>query len=319
MNMTKVAVMLAFAIGAITLVMALEWHPAVETLAYSCVYGGDTCLTTTDTTVGTCRTLAFATTDGPLQVQVCGKDDGRYELYLQQYPFGAQPFTVTVGTGSVNNIRGYDSFNANTLPPNNNSYPYVDVATFDTTCTFNGVACMKTSDDTAGTCRTVLYDTDGNASTTEIALLACHKEGSRYELYRVFAPSGDLYATLGPMFVDGIKGFDSFTLQAPPIVPPVINVTPPACTESVTTLNATCIDGNITEDMTSGVCRAVTCESATGSLQILACDKPDNGAKTYFEMYRWSNTGTPLDICLGDTCLDSDLRGFARSENFCTT
>jgi hypothetical protein len=310
MDRERTGILLAFLLLGVGMVTATV-YPTVESLPYTCTYEGTACTATSDVTSGICRTLTFSTVDGNIVAQVCHKDGGRYEVYRQAFPGG--DFQVCVDEGCVNEVRGYDSFEADPLGSDEGGYVYLDPSTFSESCTFNGVACEKLSDTTAGTCRTILYNVDEDADE-DIATLVCHKGDSRYEFYRVFAPEGDLYATLGIGFVDELKGYDSFTVSEPVTPPPP---PPPVCSgNSVDEIDATC-DGNITSDTFDGSCRSISCDSGAGQLNVLACDKPD-GQSQYFEMYRQSYSGEPVTICLDGTCLDGDLRGFARSEPYCT-
>lgn len=330
MDIQKTALMLAFLLLGVGMVAAAQINPRVETLTYTCTDSDGACATTADTTSGTCRSIIAEANGGELKVLVCGKDDGRYEMYRQVMPAGS--FEFCIAGACLDESRGYNSFTSRDLPPTDDGYIYESPGIFNTSCSLNGVPCTKLSDETAGTCRTVLYDTTGD-DEEDLGLLLCHKEDSRYELYRVFYPEGDLYASIGPGFVDWIKGYDSFVLTAPITPPPnstsdtneTDNTTdevppiPSVCIqeESVTDMTATCYQGTITSDLVMGTCREVQCETDGGHLTVLACDKPDVGAKTFFEMYRQHWDGEPVEICLGTACLDSGLKGYQKSEDFC--
>jgi PKD repeat protein len=87
------------------------------------------------------------------------------------------------------------------------------------------------------------------------------------------------------------------------------------CYNSVVGLSATCTGGSIGQDIVSGTCRSITCIEGTDQLAILACDKPDQGAKTYFEMYKQSHVGTTVtQLCVGTTCIRDN--GYAKSQEF---
>lgn len=82
---------------------------------------------------------------------------------------------------------------------------------------------------------------------------------------------------------------------------------------SVEKLSPACSGGNIVSDTFNG-CRAIVCSSPSGSLSILACNKPDNAPAQYFEMYKQSQSGTGISICLGNTCISDN--GYAKSSDF---
>jgi hypothetical protein len=125
---------------------------------------------------------------------------------------------------------------------------------------------------------------------------------------------------------------DSDTLQitvGTTVVPPVnqsngTNVTPPvnqtngtnvtpnvsACYNSVYDIPASCTGGTITVDEKNG-CRTIICASGGASMQVLACNKPGDFGPTGFEMYKQSQTGSGLKICLGSACIEQN--GFAKA------
>jgi hypothetical protein len=85
------------------------------------------------------------------------------------------------------------------------------------------------------------------------------------------------------------------------------------CHSSMKSLPATCT-GNITSDIVSGSCRTIACSSGGNSLKVQACNKPGDVNPAYFEMYKQSQTGAGVRICLGMTCIENE--GFVRSSNF---
>jgi plastocyanin len=87
------------------------------------------------------------------------------------------------------------------------------------------------------------------------------------------------------------------------------------CVSSVKDALASCTGGSITQDSVSGACRTLTCANGAENLKVLACDKPDVGAKQFFEMYKQSQAGSAVSkICLGSTCIEDN--GYAKSQNF---
>lgn len=88
------------------------------------------------------------------------------------------------------------------------------------------------------------------------------------------------------------------------------NQTDGACTSELKDLTATC-EGTITSDTFDG-CRHVTCENGGESIQLMACDKPDEGEPERFEMYLHAATDNPPSVCLGGTCIQDE--GFASTQ-----
>ncbi len=117
---------------------------------------------------------------------------------------------------------------------------------------------------------------------------------------------------------------------APPVIPPTnqtnttipptnqTNTTIDACYDWLKDIPAVCVGGTITVNtdlVTFDNCRHITCVNDTNTLEITACEKPDEINPTYFEMYRTEWTGTGIEVCLGDACLTNDgLSGFATQE-----
>ncbi|HYD02691.1 MAG TPA: LamG-like jellyroll fold domain-containing protein [Alphaproteobacteria bacterium] len=85
------------------------------------------------------------------------------------------------------------------------------------------------------------------------------------------------------------------------------------CVSGVNNLSLTCDGGAITQDAKSG-CRTIICANGDNSIKVQACDKPDLGTKTHFEMSRQSATGTPPKVCLSKTCMQSQT--FLRGETY---
>jgi hypothetical protein len=74
---------------------------------------------------------------------------------------------------------------------------------------------------------------------------------------------------------------------------------------------ANCTGGNITIDVYSGGSRAITCTGGANSLAIQAWDKPSASSPSYFEIYKKSQNGSGINICIGPTCISSS--GYAKS------
>lgn len=76
------------------------------------------------------------------------------------------------------------------------------------------------------------------------------------------------------------------------------------CYTSVQNIPANCT-GTITSDTYNG-CRMISCQNSGNGMQVMACDKPDFGAKQYFEMYMQSKIGNGVKICIGKTCMQNE-------------
>lgn len=85
-----------------------------------------------------------------------------------------------------------------------------------------------------------------------------------------------------------------------------------SCFSRVNDLPASCTS-SITQDTKSG-CRSILCGDSANSISIMACDKPDSGAKQFFEMYRQTAAGTTPKICIGNTCMQNE--GYVKSQNY---
>lgn len=95
------------------------------------------------------------------------------------------------------------------------------------------------------------------------------------------------------------------------------------CYADVNDIPVTC-DGTITYDdprYTPGGernnCRNLVCENGDSRTELIACGMPVEGPKTHFEMYLQEQTGEPLEVCVGDTCMNAKYSGFAQSTDLC--
>jgi hypothetical protein len=202
-----IAIALLFAISAASGMAAIE-KPAVQTLGYECMAPG--CFAIEDITIGVCRYIEFSSDEGNMRVLVCDKDADRYELYMQSYADGMEA-EVCVEAGCVDTImRGFASFTADFVPIDEPTYKVVNPSEFEASCYYDNEPCALLSDETVGVCRSIVYDTvDG-----EIGLLVCHKEASRYELYRTDHPGAmPFVACVDDMCIDELRGFDSLLLE----------------------------------------------------------------------------------------------------------
>lgn len=85
------------------------------------------------------------------------------------------------------------------------------------------------------------------------------------------------------------------------------------CYTSIVAIPSACTS-TITQDTKSGTCRTVSCGTAPNLIKVMACDKPDAGTKTHFEMYRQSYSGMPPKICFASVCIQST--GYVKSGNY---
>jgi hypothetical protein len=83
------------------------------------------------------------------------------------------------------------------------------------------------------------------------------------------------------------------------------NICSTTCYSRVNDMPATCASGTIITDEKSG-CRKIVCQSSSGSIQILACNKPDGNTPQYFEMYKQVSNGTAPRVCIGNTCMQNE-------------
>jgi hypothetical protein len=98
-------------------------------------------------------------------------------------------------------------------------------------------------------------------------------------------------------------------------IPPPSNATNLSCANSVFQAPVTCTGGIITSDSNVAGCRQLVCLSGGNSVNVKACNKPDSGTKTFFEMYRQSASGIIPKLCLGaTTCIQNN--GYKKSPNF---
>jgi plastocyanin len=205
---------------------------------------------------------------------------------------------------------------------------YTSVKDIPAVCTGGTI----TSDTFAGTCRT----TTCSSSSGSLQTLACDKPDTAtvkeyFEMYKKTS-SG----TVPKICIDTacIQGNGYAKSNNYPIVqndpstntsnPPQTNTTnpPPSgeqCSSRVQDIPATCTGGTITSDTSTFSCRTITCDGSSGSIKVLACNKPDTGTKQYFEMYKQSSSGTVPKLCIGSTCLQSG--GYVKSPNYpiCTS
>jgi len=117
-------------------------------------------------------------------------------------------------------------------------------------------------------------------------------------------------------YVNTVNVIANQTLNLNILLQPINNVTNSSNTSTYFTVKdipTKCVGGIISSDIYSGG-RTITCANGTNNLSITAWNKPTNTAPQYFEMYKKSQAGTGLQICLLGTCISSN--GYAKSPNF---
>lgn len=90
------------------------------------------------------------------------------------------------------------------------------------------------------------------------------------------------------------------------VLGPAFATPPPmedGCFTSAAYFDVSCEGGEITTDEYVG-CRYIVCENDDDMMSALACDKPDEGGPTYFELYLQDQVGDSVtQICVGGTCV----------------
>ncbi|MBI2546147.1 hypothetical protein HYV81_03130 [Candidatus Woesearchaeota archaeon] len=186
--------------------------------------------------------------------------------------------------------------------------PTAGIGSLSTSCTANSVSCLKKSDATSGTCRTVLFGT----SKGDIKMLGCEKGSGYIELYQQAAPSSITWkACLANGCISNSNGFARFqvtTTSAPePASTPVQEPAPapepsPTPTTSVSGVAGLPIvvkpSGTKTSDSNDGSCRTVSYSTSYGSITAKVCQKSSNR----YEMYLL-RAANPASICVGSYCV----------------
>jgi hypothetical protein len=179
-----------------------------------------------------------------------------------------------------------------------------------------------TEDINMGSGRLLACENEANS----LVITAWDKEGGQYfEMYKQSQSGSGLRICLADTCIaHSIGGFarsPDYPIcvegDEPPIDPPEPPEppTPPGeiCYAQINEIPPVCEGGIITEDINMGSGRLLACENEANSLVITAWDKEGG---QYFEMYKQSQSGSGLRICLADTCISSGIGGFARSPDY---
>jgi glucose/arabinose dehydrogenase len=109
-----------------------------------------------------------------------------------------------------------------------------------------------------------------------------------------------------------IEGYDpDDTPEQPPEEPPEQPPGEQVCYSSVADIPAVCMGGTITTESNLGSGKRVVCENGGNRLEITAWDK-----EGYFEMYKQSQSGIGIEICLAEECISTSSGGFMKSNDF---
>lgn len=267
--------------------------------------------------VGPQVTRTYAT-NGSYQVQCDAWDNAQARLHSL-----SRIFVIDSDAGGGNGTGNSTGGSGNT---NGNDTCHSGVATVPATCE-GGAITQDTGD---GNCRTVVCTSGTDSLTT----LACDKpdQGPRehFEMYKQLQiGSTPLRVCIGDTCIQQngyaqSQGFPICTGNATNSTNngtgggTGTNTTDPLptqlCTSDLDALPASCSEGALVQDSFNG-CRMLSCaDDGDNSVSVLACDKPDQGAQEYFEMYKQASTGTSLTLCIGPTCIAEN--GFARSPDY---
>ncbi|MFW5747119.1 MAG: hypothetical protein ACOCWQ_06245 [Nanoarchaeota archaeon] len=187
----------------------LRYPGTIEEYRTSCTLSGGTCTVESDTTSGTCRTIRFASSLGPIQIMACRKSDTRVEIYLQEQPADAD-FSACLESGCVRENQGFAKFDPqqvvceqlqDTNPDEQveEQEPVYTLSSLPVVCQGAGSAVEDFSD---GSCRTIRYEKEGESATAKI----CQKSEG-YEMY-LLDPGMDI--CVGGFCVGSATGFQRF-------------------------------------------------------------------------------------------------------------
>jgi hypothetical protein len=178
-----------------------------------------------------------------------------------------------------------------------------------------------TQDTVSGSCRTLVC-TNGASS---MKAMACDKPDSGakayFEMYKQAATgSGVSSICLGSTCVgsNGYAKSGNFPICSGTPTNQTNTTAPPtnqtACFSAIKNAPLSCTGGSVTSDVVSGTCRTIQCAGGSGSIKVMACDKPDSGTKTYFEAYRQAASGAVPKVCFGTTCIQNE--GYVKSGSY---
>lgn len=286
------------------------------------------------------RTITCANGDSILTIEAWNKPGNNDPQYFEMYKKSASGSGITICLGETcigNN--GYDKSPnfpiGATEPPQEPEQPPEEPpeqppeeppheplptgSVEHETATCNG----DITSDTYNGARRINCALNGNSLSIEAWNKPGNSNPEYFEMYKKEQIGSGVEICLGSTCISngGFARSDGFTSQDPdtppedpeiPEEPPQEPPEEPICATTVNDLAATCTE-TITQDDAMGSCRKITCGDAN-SITVLACDKPNTGVKEYFEMYRQSVSGTPPQLCIGDTCMQTE--GYKRSSNF---
>jgi hypothetical protein len=292
-----------------------ECSSTVHSIAATCT-GGDI---TSDASSGNCRTIVC----GQTKVMACNKPDSGVKTYFEMYrQAGSGAEKICLGETCIQSegykkSSNYPICTSNSTPVNNTPPPAPNITVCYNSSQFIPATCDGGSItwDMWNGCRRVYCD-------GAPLMLAC--DGAGY--FNMMKENNQVKICLGNACIvdEVIKKVDLPHCITGPSAPtgslPTTNQTPPssgfACSSTLQTMQPYCTGGNITLNQLSGHCRTVACAADNGdNLQVLACDKPDDAReKQYLEMYKQSQAGSSVKICVGGACITDN--GYARSLNY---
>lgn len=175
-------------------------------------------------------------------------------------------------------------------------------------CSAGGVSCQLRSDSFDGACRELAFSTING----ELVLKGCSKPEGTAELYLLAAPSTSTFAAcLGDGCVSELSGFARY-VPGEPAQEPIDEQ--PAVSEpeesSIMQLSASVTPSSnlVVDAYEETSCRRLTYDTASGSIDVRVCPRPDGA----YELYRLSERND-AQLCIQGACVGT-YSGFARIE-----
>jgi hypothetical protein len=268
----------------------------VGSLAVSCNSNGGTgCTKKTDTGDNTCRYITWGTASGDIKVTACQKSTG-VEVYRNSAPSGTK-FSACFGNGCVNEYTGFAKVTSSTTttpPPTTTPAPStgsINMASLNYACSSNNQGCTVKSDQTSGSCRTILF----GSSAGDLKIQGCDKGSGYIELYKQQAPNTAYSVCLANGCVNQNTGFVKFQLgtTSSPTQPTVSGV-------NGLSITATPNGKNVGDFAEGTACRKVQYTTDAGWIEARVCQKSGSN----YEMYLLSPANA-ANVCVGSNCVGS--------------
>jgi hypothetical protein len=265
----------------------------LSSIPVSCTASGSTCTKKSDVGDNTCRYIIWGTVKGDVKVTACNKASG-IEIYRSAAP-SELTFSACFGGSCVNQNTGFTLYSATTTPPPTTpttpptTSGSIDMNSLSYSCAVNGQGCWVKTDDTSGSCRTIVF----GSSSGDAKIQGCDKGNGYVELYKQQAPSTSFSACLANGCLNQNTGYVKFLLGT------TSSPTQPT-TDGVNGLPVTASpSGTKTGDYAEGTsCRKVQFTTSAGFVESRICNK---GGNTY-EMYLLS-TANDANVCVGTNCV----------------